>query len=345
MKRLTFGISVLLAAVLMISVFSANEAWAKKDKVYKLKFGSWWPLGHVMTPIMQDWIKDIETRTGGRVKIKYYPGDQLISVKDGREKLSTGVAEIGALVPSRWPAQFPLYMVHSLPLIYNSAKQGAQGIRKMTELGFFDQEFEKNNLKLLWGFTPPPYQALLKTKQVKTLGDWKGLRLRSAGGPQKMAVEALGAVPVFVTPPELYTGLQRGVIEGTILPLAGAASAFKLEEIIKYITVANLTTVAMALAMNNDTWKRLPEDIQSEIMEASKVAGEKTGIMRDEQEAKLFDAWKKQGIEFYTPSGSEASRWKQAVSPICDKFINDNEAKGLPAKKLIEEIKKSLSTK
>lgn len=344
MKRLTFGIIMLLAAVLMVGAFSANEAWAKKDKVYKLKFGSWWPLGHVMTPIMQDWIKDMETRTKGGIKIKYYPGDQLLSVKDGRDKLSTGIAEIGALVPSRWPAQFPLYMVHSLPLIYNSATQGCKGIQELMELGFFDQEFKNNNLKLLWGFTPPPYQALLKKKLIKTLEDWKGVRLRSAGGPQKMAVEALGAVPVFVQPPELYTGLQRGVIEGTILPLAGAASAFKLEEIIKYITVANLTTVGLSLCMNLDTWKRLPEDIQGEIMEASKVAGEKTGIMRDEQESKLFDAWKKQGIEFFTPGGSEASRWKQAVAPICDKFINNNEAKGLPAKKLMEELTKIIGT-
>jgi len=337
MKRFSFGIVVLLALVLVLGGFSQNTAWAK---VFKLKFGSWWPLGHVMTPIMQDWVKDIEARTEGRVKIKYYPGDQLLSVKDGRDKLSTGVAEMGALVPSRWPAQFPLYMVHSLPLIYSSAKQGAQGIRKMAELGFFDQEFEKNNLKLLWGFTPPPYQALLKKKQVKTLEDWKGIRLRSAGGPQKMAVEALGAVPVFVPPPELYTGLQRGVIEGTILPLAGAASAFKLEEIVKYITVANLTTVGLALVMNNDTWKSLPKDIQKEIMAASVVAGEKTGIMRDEQEAKLFAAWKKKGIIFYTPPNAEATRWEKAIAPICDDFVNKNEAKGLPAKKLMTEIAK-----
>ena len=155
-----------------------------------------------------------------------------------------------------------------------------------------------------------------------------------------MAVEALGAVPVFVTPPELYTGLQRGVIEGTILPLAGAASAFKLEEIVKHITVANLTTVGLSLCMNLDTWKRLPEDIQGEIMKASKVAGEKTGIMRDEQEAKLFDAWKKKGIIFYTPPNDEAMRWKKAVAPICDDFVNKNEAKGLPARKLMTEIAK-----
>lgn len=340
MKRFIFGSIILLALVLILCGFYQNPAWADSKKVFKLKFGSWWPLGHVMTPIMQDWVKDIETRTGGRIKIKYYPGDQLLSVKDGREKLSTGVAELGALVPSRWPAQFPLYMVHSLPFIYSSAKQGAQGIKKMKELGFFDQEFEKNNLKLLWGFTPPPYQALLRKKQIKTLEDWKGTRLRSAGGPQKMAVEALGAVPVFCPPPELYTGLQRGVIEGAILPLAGAASAFKLEEIIKYITVANLTTVGLALAMNNDTWKRLPEDIQKEIMAASAVAAEKTGIMRDEQEAKLFAAWKKKGIIFYVPSEAEAMHWKKAIEPICNDFVSKNEAKGLPAKKLMTEIAK-----
>jgi len=333
MKRLTFGIT-LLTLVLLVGSLSPKEA---SSKVFKLKFGVHYPVPHPMTGIMKGWIKDMETRTGGRLKIKYYPGRQLLSIKEAREKIRVGICEIGIMNPTYYPEQFPLIAVNSLPFTYTSSKQGTRVMNELT--GFFNKQFEASNLRLLWGYTPPPYQAILAEKQIRTLKDWKGLRFRSAGAGQKMALRALGATPVLVAPPEVYTSLQRGTIDGAILYLGTARKSLKLHEIVKHVTVANLTTIGMTLCMNLDTWKSLPKDIQGHVMASSAVASEKASDMFVKSEKKEFPTWKKLGIKFYTPSSAEAARWKEAVRPLWDKFINENEAKGLPAKKLVEELK------
>ena len=154
-----------------------------------------------------------------------------------------------------------------------------------------------------------------------------------------MTFEALGAIPVGVASGDVYTSLSRGSIDGLALPLS-AASAFKLQEVAKYVTNVGLSTVGIVLCMNLDAWKNLPEDIQGAIQAASKVASEKTGRIYDEEELKAFSAWQKAGIIVYTPPIDEIVRWREATAGVWDQWIKDKEAKGLPAKKLTAEMKR-----
>ena len=336
MKR-SILIIILLLSVMMAPVAFPLQASAADQKQYNLKLGTHWPVRHLMTPIIKGWISDMETRTQGRLKIKYYPADQLLSLKDALEKMSSGIADMGDMNPTYYPAQFPLSSVHSLPFAYSSSTNGTNTLMKLRPA--LDKEYAANNLKLLWGLIPPMYQPILVDKKIRKLEDWKGIRFRSGGGGQKMALQFLGAVPVVVQTGELYTSLQRGTIDGAVFPLS-AAYAFKLNEVVKHVTNAGVSSVAIVLCMNLDSWNSLPKDIQGGVMTASAAVAQKTCSTYDTKETAAFVGWKKEGIDIYTPPDEELALWKRTVAPVWDKWIKEKEAKGLPAKKIVEKLRK-----
>ena len=79
-------------------------------------------------------------------------------------------------------------------------------------------------------YTAGLYRLLTTKKQVKTLEDIKGLKIRALGGPQTDAMKALGAVPTLVPFPDVYLAMQKGVLDGTLTPI-GACEIFNFHEV------------------------------------------------------------------------------------------------------------------
>ena len=327
-------ISVLIALISVIQPREASTAETKKPIF--LRIGAQWPLTHLMSSIMKSWIKDIEAETQGRVKAKYFPAGQLLADKDAVEKIGSGVADIGMINPAFYP-QLSLIGVAGLPFLYESATHGTRALHEWRHL--FDPELNASKVKLLWAFTPPSYKPILAIdKTIKTVDDWKGLRLRSAGSTQAAALRALKSVPVVIPVNEMYVGLQRGTVEGMVFPIS-AAGSFKVDELAKNVTYHGVNTIAIILGMNLKKWNSLPKEIQDKLMITSKRASERTGARYDKWEAETLDKWKKIGIKFYHPPASELARWRKATEPVWNNWISENEKKGHPAKKIAEEVK------
>jgi len=268
--------------------------------------------------------------------MKYFPAGQLLADKDALEKIGSGVADIGMINPAFYP-QLSVIGVAGLPFLFDSSTHGTRVLHELRDL--FDPELNASKTKLLWMFTPPSYKPILTVKKsVKTLEDWEGLRLRSAGSTQAAALHALKSVPVVIPVNEMYIGLQRGTVEGLVFPIS-AAGSFKVDELAHNVTYQGLNTIAIILGMNLKKWNSLPKEIQDKLMITSKRASEKTGSLYDKWEADTKVKWKKLGIEFYDPPASELARWRKATEPLWDKWISENEKKGKPAKKIAEQVK------
>jgi TRAP-type C4-dicarboxylate transport system substrate-binding protein len=182
-------------------------------------------------------------------------------------------------------------------------------------------------------------------KPIRTLEDCKGLKWNGPGEVFGMRAEALGAVPMNVVPPEIYTSTQNGVIDGGV----GNPSwlwSFKLGELYKYVTLVPFNGTPLFYAMNKAKWNSLPPDIQKAIEDVSGLHQSERADREEElsyQEA-VANGGKDFGIEFITLSPEELAKWVAADKPVIDKLTADMEGKGLPGKKFFEEFRK-LETK
>jgi TRAP-type C4-dicarboxylate transport system substrate-binding protein len=93
-------------------------------------------------------------------------------------------------------------------------------------------ELKKNHVKPLAYYATATY-SLMCAKPIKTTDDIKGLKVRTAGGYNFLAIK-LGAVPVNLTSGEIYEGLQRGQLD-CVLGAPGWLQSYNLADLIKTI--------------------------------------------------------------------------------------------------------------
>ena len=114
----------------------------------------------------------------------------------------------------------------------------------------------------------PQYEFMGTGKPPRNLEDWKGMRVRALGGLGE-AMKLLGAVPMSVSAPEVYTALERGMFQAASFPFAYSFTAYKLHEVSKWYTLGmQLGVVHNSLVLSQTAWKALPDEYKKILEEA-----------------------------------------------------------------------------
>jgi TRAP-type C4-dicarboxylate transport system substrate-binding protein len=283
---------------------------------------------------LQPWVKRVEEATKGRVKIDVFPAQTLAKGPDIWNAVKSGVADMGWGFHGYWPDMTPLADVITLPgLPFKTAEKGSEVLWKLYErFPEIQREFKDVHVLQLW--TSHPYFLITSKKQVKTIEDIKGLKVRVVGGPPTEQMKALGAVPVLIPMPDNYQALDKGVIDGM-----GAAwepiHGFRLYEVVKYYTIVPLSAVYFSMSMNKQKWESLPKDIQQAItsvsgLEAAKFWGHNFFDTAEEGVVARVRAGGHQMVKYVMPQ-EEIERWqKVAGEPLWKEWVKRMEGKGRP---------------
>jgi TRAP-type C4-dicarboxylate transport system substrate-binding protein len=281
---------------------------------------------------MQPWIKQVEQATKGRVKIEVFSSQTLLKGPDTWRGVSTGIADMGWCVQAYWPDLTPLAEVIQLPgLPMKSAEHGSEAMWKLYEK-FPSIQREFSAIQPLIMYTTHPYFIFTAKKQVKTMEDLKGLKIRVIGGPATDQMKAFGAVPTPMPMPDVYQALDKGVIDGMGAPWE-AIEAFRLYEVAKYYTMVPLSAVNFSVCANKQKWQSLPGDVRDQIMSVSGLEGSKFWGKNyfDSAEAEVVAKAKAANAEMvrYTPPAEELAKFsKVGGQPLWDEWVKKMEGKG-----------------
>jgi TRAP-type C4-dicarboxylate transport system substrate-binding protein len=188
-------------------------------------------------------------------------------------------------------------------------------------------------------FTCPPAN-IMSMKPILNLADIKGYELRASGTGAKI-LELLGSAPVAMPQSDVPEALQKGVIKGNVSSLE-VMKDFKYAEYCRFVTGnVNLFVVSFAVVMNKDKWNSLPQDVKNVFDDLSKEQAVWTGKYVDNHVNEAM-RWSKETykIQVNTLSNDELARWYALLNPMSDKYTKDVEAKGLPAKAILEDVKR-----
>jgi TRAP-type C4-dicarboxylate transport system substrate-binding protein len=246
----------------------------------------------------------------------------------------------------------PLTEIMQLPFIpFKSAQQASGILRKLyNEFPEFQKEYQ--DVHVLVNYTAGLYRLLTTKKQIKTLEDMKGLKIRALGGPQTDGMKALGAVPTLVPFPETYLAMQKGVLDGTLTPI-GACEIFNFHEVGNYMTDVIIATAPFAIVMNKDKWNSLSPDIQKAIdsecgYDACRWLGKNYSDALDDagnKEIAEYEAKTGHKLVHYTLPPDELARWQEVGGrPLWDAYVKKVTAKGLPGQAVLDELLRLVKT-
>jgi TRAP-type C4-dicarboxylate transport system substrate-binding protein len=197
-------------------------------------------------------------------------------------------------------------------------------------------------LKLIFTHLHDGNQFHFGHKQVKTLEDIKGLKLRAAGRIGSKTLAALGAIPVQMPAPAVPESVSKGVVDGASIPWE-VTTAFKLQEICKTSTEtapnqAKHAYSIFAFAMNPAKYNSLPPALK-------KVINNNSGLATSKWVGKTFDTFtgparkiavqRKNTINVLTDA--EYRRWVKATEGVTNEWIKEVGAKGGNGKALLQD--------
>jgi len=336
--------SGVVAVLLMVTLgcFTLASVGIAQAETITLKFATGFSPKHTMqAKVFEPWAKKITELTGGKVKVTFYPGGALAKAPDTYSIAEKGIADLGYYLHDYTPGRFPLTTVFELPFMVPSAEKLSSAMWKTyEEIPAFKKEYDKVKLMALFGH-PGGHFCTVK-KPIKTIADFKGLKIRTVSPSVTKALKLYGAVPVSMPITETYTALERGVVDGTVVPWEGIA-IFKLDDLIKYVSEASFYTVTMAVVMNKKKWESLPADVK-------KVIGENSGMSFSLACGKAYDAAEgpmkkkclKSGVEVVQLAPDVIEKLKSLTMPLRAEWVKDMNAKGFPAQKVLDTALKNL---
>jgi TRAP-type C4-dicarboxylate transport system substrate-binding protein len=333
---LAVGIIALLSTLIMVD---SGEIAQAQTKPIELRFAHFLPPVSARQKLLfEPWVKMIEERTNGRVKITIYPAGSLLRQAQSIDGVLNNVAQISfADIEQSW-GRFPLTEVVSLPLTpwAKNERTANHLVYKLFEKGIISNEFK--DMKVLGLITAPDMVLSSSKKPVRTLNDLKGLKIGVGQKGLGEALEMMGASVANILASEHYMAIQKGTIDATMFSWVGTA-IFKLQEVTKYHNESGWAVGPLATVMNRQTWDSLPADIQK-IIEG--VSGEwyskwdadvGTGIA--EGMVKSIKAMPDHEIIYFSPE--EEAKAREISRKVWDKWVKEMEGKGLPGKKVLDE--------
>ena len=229
MKRIT----VLAFIFFCFSAIFTFNATAETE----LTYANFFPPQHGQSQLAQSWCDEVEKRTNGEIKIKYYPSSTLLNPGTMYDGVVNGIADIGFAVLAYSRGRFTVASAIDLPFGYTNGVQATK-VANAVYNKFQPKEFKDTKIMYLHAHGP----GVLHTadKEVSSLADLKGLKIRGTG-TSGLIVNALGGSAVGKNMGESYTMLQKGVVDGSLHPLE-ANKGWKLGEVVHHAVKSSAAT-------------------------------------------------------------------------------------------------------
>jgi TRAP-type C4-dicarboxylate transport system substrate-binding protein len=305
-------------------------------------------LHHFLPPVsnghrrmLAPWAAAVEKDSGGRIKIDISPSMQLGGTPPQLyDQARDGVVDIVWTLPGSTPGRFPSTEVFELPFI--AARRGIVNARASQEFANTHLGKETGDVKLL-SYWSHDHGLIHANKQVKTMDDLKGLKLRSPHRLAGEALKALGATAIPMPIPQVPESLAQRVIDGCVVPWE-VVPAIKLDELVRFHTEIpgspTFYTASFFLAMNKAKYDGLPADLKAAVDKNSGMAfAELAGNMWDTAGAEVLERVKKRGNTLTAISEEEKAKWIKATQPVTEGWVKQVKERNLDGGKLIEQAK------
>ena len=273
--------------------------------------------GQVLAP----WAKEIEDATNGAVKVQIFIGPTLANFNNIYDRILNGVIDLGWGLHGPLGTQFQKSAVATLPGFPTNGFQCSNALWSLYSSGVIADEYAQVKPLSISCF---PGSNFILAKPVRSIDEFRGMKVYVGSKMQGLTVEALGGAPITGNTSDIYAGMQRGTFEGGMTGWA-AVAAFKLFEVTKAGFEAPFGNPTNFLLMNKDAFAKLPEDGRK-VIEAKSgppLVARMAKAGEDETHHGREIVEKIPGYTLATIQASEMPKLRKAMEPLIDRWVKE----------------------
>lgn len=276
---------------------------------------------HMNVQIFDPWCKRVTAESDRTVDARLFPANAIATSRNMWDRTLAGVVDIGYVSPAYVAGKFPRSGVTEIPFLVDGAYDSSIAFWNMIEHGTLKAEF--GEVKVLAAFVYPGSGLAAAGEPIRRIEDMKGKKVAVGNKLTGDLVQALGAAPISIVFSETYESLNRRTVDAVAVGFTGI-QPLKLYEVAKYYTTVLLGSTNVILAMNQNSYAKLPAQGKAAV---DRNSGEKwtreLGKFWDEvalSGRKLVEAQK--DTKIFDPDPAEVARWEKAGEPMVEQWVS-----------------------
>jgi len=283
----------MLTLLLLLAISSHSIADS-----YTLKFATLMPTGTAWSKILDNWVKEVEEKSHGRIKFKMYSGGVMGDEPDVLRKIRKGQLHGGLFTGYGIGHIYSPARVLEMPFLFKNVTE-SDYVREQI-MPDLEQGFRQHGFELL-GWPEVGFIHFFSTRKINSIDDIKNLRIWLwQGDPLGEAFfKAAGINPVPLSIMDVYTQLsaRHGSID-TVYTSTFGAIALQWYSKLKYATRIPLTNAIGGLIVSNRFFNKLPPDLQKLLKTTGKKMSDKIRLNARRENTKSIAILEKNGIQF-----------------------------------------------
>lgn len=313
MKRLAQAFAVAIAGAALLAACAPPPPAG----VTVLTYASPYSPTHPFSRADGAWMKWIEERSGGRMRIQPYWSSSVLSSEHSMTEIRHGVVDVGLITPIY--ARGGAHLIHVQAAYYAGLTTFPQQVALYRCLERQDPQFrrELEGLEVLavQGGNLPG--IVTRTRPVHTLEDMRGLRLRAPAELLEV-LRRFGADPVDMPMGEVYSALAKGVLDGVVAP-ADTLRSLHFAEVAHHFNTLRVPRGAYAArAMGQRRWQSLTDSERAILLESVGVWERELEQQLHQAEIAGVAAGHDNGMIFFTPSAEDTSRFLGIYNEVAE---------------------------
>lgn len=321
----------LAAAAITASVLALAAPAAHAAETFE--FAIWYSDRDYYAPMTNEFVKQAEAATQGRVKFKLHYSGSLVAAKETVEAVRNGsvgggTTSISFLAPIIREFSYiePLFWVPA------DAKVAHDMMDKLTPL--MKTAMERRGMAFLFALPSSGLITACRRDHIRAVADWKGKKVRAAGRLQGIQLSAVGASPVAIDPGELYIALQNGTVDCTMF-LANLSLSTKIYEVAPNITYWADGANSSVYYVNLAQWKKVSAADQAIVLKIADSVARKWAVEQIGMQQQAAKDLEKAGAKVIYPNREEINATRKAMSTVWAAIDKIAGAAGKPYRDII----------
>ena len=319
--------SALLGGLVAATSLMASTALAQE---YQWTFQTSAQAGDNFFPIEEAWADRVKELSDGRIEITVVPVGTVVAHNETLDAVGAGILQGHITDPSYFSGKDPAFaMLGNLVGAWSAPEQMFDYMENGGGKALFNELVNPYGLQFL-GASATGVEAFLSTKPLYGVDDLKGIKMRAPEGMVQEVFAAAGASPVNLPGSEVYTALEKGVIDAADYTVFSTNHAQGMHEFAKYPLYPGFHSMPVIdVSLNKAIYDGLPEDLQTILNESVSVFAEDMITQLDEQnEAAVAEAQADPEITVIDWSDEERAKFRGIAKSQWAKWADRSEMAG-----------------
>jgi TRAP-type transport system periplasmic protein len=313
--------NAILSVAFALSVLAGATAGAQtadiKDRTIKMPVVN--AIDHPQGIGAKKFAELVEQKSGGKIKVKVYPGGTLGGEQQVASAMQGGTIEVSMMAPAQLVGNYKEFLVLDLPFAFANEREAD---------AVLDGPFGKKLLEIMpakglvgLAYMEQGYRSISNSKRpINKLEDIQGLKIRTIQNPLYVdMLNTLGANAVPMAFTELYTALDTRAVDGQENPYS-TLEASKFYEVQKYMSATKHIYNPQLLLVGKKFWDTLSPAEKKIFQDAANEARDYQRKVAREMSDKSRQFLVKNGMQINDIAPQEIARMRDKVKPVVDKY-------------------------